>query len=223
MKKEYKLSKMKQVKRSAIEPKDAKVKISKTIRLDGDLVQWLVSESERTGIPYQTLLNSKLRESMNLPDRVRELVREEIGKVSWRSPVNKAGFWSTQIALSTVRKKRWAFFKIPARKHSLKFFKPSGFGREMRQFFEWEFQTSERFKHVATSQTVTWTREKFLVNRFWWIFLALSEPYPVSKDAGKLVLAASRKNGTTGRILLARSEIESFQSRITRDCQIALG
>jgi uncharacterized protein (DUF4415 family) len=82
MKKEYKLSKMKQVKRSAIEPKDAKVKISKTIRLDGDLVQWLVSESERTGIPYQTLLNSKLRESMNLPDRVRELVREEIGKVS---------------------------------------------------------------------------------------------------------------------------------------------
>ena len=41
-------------------PRDAKVKISKTVRLDGDLVSWLVSESDRTGIPYQTLMNSVL-------------------------------------------------------------------------------------------------------------------------------------------------------------------
>ena len=73
---------MKQVSRSPIEPRAASVKISKTIRLDGDIVQWLVAESERTGIPYQTLLNSKLRESMNLPDRVRELVRDEFKKRS---------------------------------------------------------------------------------------------------------------------------------------------
>ena len=82
MKKEYDLSKMKQVRRAPLDPKEAKVKVSKTVRLDGDLVQWLVAESERTGIPYQTLMNAKLREAMNLPDRVRELVREEIGKVS---------------------------------------------------------------------------------------------------------------------------------------------
>jgi uncharacterized protein (DUF4415 family) len=82
MKKGYDLSKMKEIKRKPVKARDAQVKVSKTIRLDGDLVQWLVSESERTGIPYQTLLNAKLREAMNLPDRVREIVREELGKVS---------------------------------------------------------------------------------------------------------------------------------------------
>ena len=82
MKKEYDFEKMKRVHREPIHPKEAKVKISKTVRLDGDLVQWLVSESERTGIPYQTLMNAKLREAMNLPDRVRELVREEISRAS---------------------------------------------------------------------------------------------------------------------------------------------
>jgi hypothetical protein len=45
-----------------------------------DGVQWLVAEADRTGIPYQTLMNAKLREAMNLPDRVHELVREEIKK-----------------------------------------------------------------------------------------------------------------------------------------------
>ena len=82
MKKEYDLAKMKRVQRKPINAKEAKVKVSKTVRLDGDLVQWLVAEAEKTGIPYQTLMNAKLREAMNLPDRVRELVREEIGKVS---------------------------------------------------------------------------------------------------------------------------------------------
>jgi uncharacterized protein (DUF4415 family) len=80
MKKEYDLSKMKRVSRAPIHARDAKVKISKTVRLDGDIVQWLVGEADRTGIPYQTLMNAKLREAMNLPDRVRELVREEIKK-----------------------------------------------------------------------------------------------------------------------------------------------
>lgn len=80
MKKEYDLSKLKERKRNPANAKEAKVKISKTIRMDGDLVAWLVSESERTGIPYQTLLNAKLREAMNLPDRVRSLVEEALAK-----------------------------------------------------------------------------------------------------------------------------------------------
>lgn len=82
MKKEYDFSKTKQVKRKFLNPKEAKVKISKTVRLDGDLVHWLVAEAERTGIPYQTLMNSKLREAMNLPDRVREIVRKELENAS---------------------------------------------------------------------------------------------------------------------------------------------
>lgn len=50
------------------------LKISKTFRIDGDIFSWLVAEAGRTGIPYQTLMNAKLREAMGLPDRVKELV-----------------------------------------------------------------------------------------------------------------------------------------------------
>ncbi len=84
MKKEYDLKKMKVKSRGAVvkNPRDAKVKISKTVRLDGDLVSWLVSEGERTGIPYQTLMNAKLREAMTLPDRVKELVEETISSMN---------------------------------------------------------------------------------------------------------------------------------------------
>jgi uncharacterized protein (DUF4415 family) len=52
-------------------------KIAKTFRIDVDVFLWLRQEAERTGIPYQTLLNAKLRESMNLPDRVGALVQEK--------------------------------------------------------------------------------------------------------------------------------------------------
>jgi len=52
------------------------MKISKTFRIDGDVFLWLQAEAERTGIPYQTLMNAKLREAMNLPDRVKALVEE---------------------------------------------------------------------------------------------------------------------------------------------------
>ena len=52
------------------------LKISKTFRIDADIFVWLQEESERSGIPYQTLMNAKLRESKNLPDRVRILVEE---------------------------------------------------------------------------------------------------------------------------------------------------
>jgi uncharacterized protein (DUF4415 family) len=80
MKKEYDFSKMKERKPGRLDPKEMKIKISKTIRMDGDLVAWLVAESERTGIPYQTLLNAKLREAMNLPDRVQALVEEVLAR-----------------------------------------------------------------------------------------------------------------------------------------------
>ena len=84
MKKDYDFKKMKVKSRGAVvkKPRDAKVKISKTVRLDGDLVSWLVSESERTGIPYQTLMNAKLREAMTLPDRVKSLVEETISALN---------------------------------------------------------------------------------------------------------------------------------------------
>lgn len=84
MKKEYDLKKMKFKPAKRIDVKNSKVSI--TIRFDTDLVIWLRKESEKTGIPYQTLLNSKLRQAMNLPDEMRELakeiLREELKKVS---------------------------------------------------------------------------------------------------------------------------------------------
>ncbi len=52
-------------------------KIAKTFRIDADVFLWLRQEADRTGIPYQTLLNAKLRESMNLPDRVEALVQDK--------------------------------------------------------------------------------------------------------------------------------------------------
>ncbi|MGE4234125.1 MAG: hypothetical protein AB7F43_12425 [Bacteriovoracia bacterium] len=62
-------------------------KIAKTFRIDMDVFVWLRQEAERTGIPYQTLLNAKLRQSMNTDqekviteDQVRAIVREEIKK-----------------------------------------------------------------------------------------------------------------------------------------------
>ena len=37
-------------------------KVQKTVRLDLDVLSWLMREGERRGIPYQTLLNSLLKE-----------------------------------------------------------------------------------------------------------------------------------------------------------------
>jgi uncharacterized protein (DUF4415 family) len=79
MKKEYNLKKMKQIRRPALDPKETKVAM--TLRIDGDVILWLRQEAERTGIPYQTLLNSKLRESMTLPDRVKSLVDQRVEEI----------------------------------------------------------------------------------------------------------------------------------------------
>ena len=63
--------------------KGKEIKVSVTARLDPQVVSWLRSESERRGIPYQTLMNSILTESMNSNDQegmIRRIVREELGK-----------------------------------------------------------------------------------------------------------------------------------------------
>lgn len=63
--------------------KGKEVKVSVTARLDPHVVAWLKKESERKGMPYQTLMNSILTESMNSTDQetiIRRIVREELGK-----------------------------------------------------------------------------------------------------------------------------------------------
>ena len=87
MKKEYDLNKMKG---KTVGDKFKKAKVAKTFRIDLDIFSWLYSESQRTGIPYQTLMNSKLKLLMEAEkgagvvtvDQVRKIVREELEKAS---------------------------------------------------------------------------------------------------------------------------------------------
>jgi uncharacterized protein (DUF4415 family) len=82
MKKEYDLKKMKVAGRGPVcDPKDAK--ITKTIRLDGDIVAWLLRESDRRRIPYQTIINTLLKEAMDrsmedAKKELREMIQEEV-------------------------------------------------------------------------------------------------------------------------------------------------
>lgn len=62
MRKEYDLKKLVPKKKDPKKFKDAKV--STNVRIDLDVVAWLREESEKLGIPYQTLMNSKLKQSM---------------------------------------------------------------------------------------------------------------------------------------------------------------
>ena len=66
--------------------KDKVIKVAVTARLDSDVVSWLRRESEQMGLPYQTFMNSILKQSMKTKvlteDRVRELIREENAKAS---------------------------------------------------------------------------------------------------------------------------------------------
>ena len=87
MKKKYDLAKMKIKKRGAVVSSD--VKIQKTIRIDLDVLSWLLKEGEKRGLPYQTLINSILKETMNkenpredLKKLVRKVVKEELKKAS---------------------------------------------------------------------------------------------------------------------------------------------
>lgn len=65
MKKEYDFSKGKVNKKPLADPKATRVLTS--IRLDGTVFQWFMAESERTGVPYQTLINSYLKQAIETP------------------------------------------------------------------------------------------------------------------------------------------------------------
>lgn len=84
MRKEYDLKKMKIKHRGPIV--DAKsTKVLKTIRLDLDIVGWLVQESEKKRLPYQSLINSILKEAMDRSkvdqnEEIRKMIQEEIKK-----------------------------------------------------------------------------------------------------------------------------------------------
>jgi len=70
MKKEYDFSKAQVHKGPIIKPN----KIQKTFRLDEDVFNWLQEQSKKSGIPYQTLMNSLLKKIIvnngSLEDRV---------------------------------------------------------------------------------------------------------------------------------------------------------
>lgn len=85
LKKEYDLKKLKPLKRGAVVSAKG-TKVSKTIRLDIEIVAWLVAEAEKRGTMYQSLINSLLKEAMLAggsvltENRVRKIVREELRK-----------------------------------------------------------------------------------------------------------------------------------------------
>jgi uncharacterized protein (DUF4415 family) len=88
MKKEYDLRKLRVKRRGARIPATAKV--MKTIRLDADVLAWLMERAEKQGVGYQTLLNMLLREQMtksgkppgDLRREIRKIVRDEIQRAS---------------------------------------------------------------------------------------------------------------------------------------------
>lgn len=88
MKKEYDLRKLKVKRRGARIPGNAKV--MKTIRLDAEVLAWLLERAGEQGIGYQTLLNMLLRDLMSrgvkpqddLRREIRKIVRDEIRRAS---------------------------------------------------------------------------------------------------------------------------------------------
>ena len=73
MKNEYTLSKLKK-RPSAKVSKD--LKISKTVRLDADVLLWLQEKADDEGMGYQTFLNSFLKKSMkNENDKMDDIFR----------------------------------------------------------------------------------------------------------------------------------------------------
>ena len=80
MKSEFKF---KGAKRGArLDPQTTKIAV--TSRLDPDVLSWLRDQAEKKGIPYQTLMNSILKEAMQAPqdsdEHIRKIVREEMKK-----------------------------------------------------------------------------------------------------------------------------------------------
>lgn len=55
-----------------LDPRNVKVRV--TTYLSEDVIKWLKAEATEKGIGYQTLLNDKLRDSMNEQTQVREAI-----------------------------------------------------------------------------------------------------------------------------------------------------
>lgn len=85
MKKTYDLKKMKVKHRGPLV--DAKTsKVTKTVKIDMDIVSWLLQESERRRVPYQTIINSILKEAMDRGnkselDELRQMIEDVKRKV----------------------------------------------------------------------------------------------------------------------------------------------
>ena len=83
MKKEYDFSKAK-VHKGPIVPKAQGTKVQKTFRLDEDVFEWLVTEGKRRGIPYQTMMNSLLKQLMNQEESLLERVEKIEAKLNMK-------------------------------------------------------------------------------------------------------------------------------------------
>jgi uncharacterized protein (DUF4415 family) len=82
MKNEYNLSKLK--KRNSVKSsKD--LKISKTVRLDADVLLWLQEKAEEEGMGYQTFLNSFLKKSMNSEGNKLDEILQRLKKLEDKS------------------------------------------------------------------------------------------------------------------------------------------
>lgn len=93
MRKEYDFSKAKRG--PVVEPLPGKSRI--TIRLDVDVLQWFRDQAHAAGGGnYQTLINTALREFIQarrepLDDRIRRVVREELGRPRRKTAGQKTG------------------------------------------------------------------------------------------------------------------------------------
>jgi len=85
MKKEYDFSKAKIHKGPIVASKEKK--LQKTFRLDEDVFEWLMVEGKRRGIPYQTLMNSLLKQLMNQE----ETLLERVEKIEVKLNMKKSG------------------------------------------------------------------------------------------------------------------------------------
>ena len=102
MKKEYDLKKLRRVKKGPVVPKKG-TKISKTMRLDLEVVDWLVVEADRRGVKYQSLINALLKEAMLAgrtvltEEQVRKIVRDEMRKAP-RVKKHGIGHWAKMLS-----------------------------------------------------------------------------------------------------------------------------
>jgi len=72
MRREYDLKKLTPKKKDLNKFKE--LKVATNVRIDLEVVAWLREESEKLSIPYQTLLNSKLKQSMMESKKTSETV-----------------------------------------------------------------------------------------------------------------------------------------------------